>query len=267
MKLDKILVFINFIANKRQRGSQIVPEQFNALLDAYNSELFNEEWETVQLKAKAAGATVYDIVMNASPLHLFKKEYVFPSTSASGEVAFPSDLEFMFPSVKAKYNGSIRGIDEVSNEEMTALLGGMVGSVLEINPKLVRMANGIKVYPYNVGRDPDFITMTYLRRPATPYYDYCADNTKGISVYMPVGSQIRYSDADVPCLYLDDVLLADNVSHISYTPGGVPYDSVSVEIEWPERVQSKIIGRIMLAMGITMGSKELVDYGNMEAAK
>jgi len=193
-------------------------------------------------------------------MHLFKKEHTFAATTSTGEVTNPADFEYLF-SMKAKYKGMMRDIKESSNEEMTNILGSLVDTILEQNPRAVRLAVGYKIYPYDVGKAPDFVTMTYLRKPATPFFDWCIDNSRGIAVYMPVGSNIHLNDGLIPCLYVGGVEKLQNVSHPSYNNVGT-YNSLSVELEWPARVHHKIYNRILAAMGITMGDKVLADYGN-----
>jgi hypothetical protein len=256
MTHDKILGYINFVANKFQEGLVLTPEQYNILGNTYNQLLFQREYEMVEVFARQQGKEIYEVLHNSTSLRIFKGEEEI--TISNGEGDLPEDYVFCY-ALEAKYGDTIKMIDIVP-ERTFLIKRSDISSNIDYNPIATLGPTTLKVAP-----SPDSVTMIYLRKPADIIYDYCVIEDTDTVIYMPPGSVIDDDGSSSGGYELQDEngdLIMSGVVH--HTADEYPYDSQSVEFEWEDRMMTKIMGMILESMGVNLKDQFMFEFAKMQ---
>lgn len=285
MNLNDILLKLQFVTNKSHSGRRLVPEYYNVLLADASNQKFFMEWRLLTIAAKEAGGIVLESLIEDTPLNRYKKDTTLSPPDANGKVNLPTDFHHAF-GMFAKYESMVRKIDIVSEDEINMHLTSLAMPSLQYSPKAARYGTYIRVYPFNVGLDPNRIKLTYLSRPLVPYFDYCYRNAVAMPIYMPVGSYIKMGDDGITAnLYnTTDDIIARNVSHplfnntsitgeeemddtptdrgpIDPTGDTSRYTSRSVELDWNEEQHPAIVAIIMESLGVNLKDQQVKELG------
>lgn len=287
MNLNEILLKLQFVTNKSHSGRRLTPEYYNVLLADANNVKFYTEWRLLTMAAKEAGGIVLESMIEDTPLNRYKKDATLMAPDATGKVDLPVDFHHAF-GMFCKYENIIRKIDICSEAEINMHLTSLAMPSLLYAPKAVRYGTYLRVYPFNVGLEPNKIKLTYLARPAVPYYDYCFRNAVALPIYMPVGSYLAM-DADGIRANLYNVnngVIAYNVTHPLFnnitsgseesddTPADndrsadpnnptdtTRYTSRSVELDWNEEQIPAIIAIMLEPFGVNLRDQQVEGSG------
>ncbi len=259
MTIKGILDFVNYISNKEQMGQSLTPENFNVLLAGFNIKIFNDELTQVEVMAKTQGIPMYRALYAASSLRKFRTLTTL-QTDAQGIASLPTDYVH-FTKLLAQYNGAIRTIDVVSEEEMANKRSSMMETSLSIKPACTMYGTQVQFFPKDIGHSPNpNVELKYIKMPAIPNYDWCISNVTGSQVFMPVGSYVQTYGGATQNLYAanGDVLARDVELRVSL--GYLPYTSFTVELEWDEIFQWKLITLLLTAMGVNLKDEQIRSY-------
>ena len=257
MTLQEILNFVNYVANKEQQGLSLSPEQYNSLLIGFNVQLFQSEIDAVEVAAKQAGTPVYRLFSGVSSLRPFRK-FANLTTDVSGVAPLPTDYVH-YMSLTSLFNGTYRDIDVITEEDMANRRTSLMETPLSIKPACTMYGTSAKFYPSTVGHAPNgLVELSYIKKPSSPYYDYCVQKDTGVVVYMPVGSVLRYLGSAVWRLEeAGGTIIASNVYYYLANPNQV---SKTVELEWDERFHPVFIRLLLDAMGLNLDQEKLRTY-------
>ena len=251
MTLQTFLDYINFITNKDPIGETLTPEQYNTLLPVVNYKYYKrlyglpEDYQVGMPFSKIAWELTQNITDSLRTFKTLRDYKNNPlSVDSNGQASYPDDY-FHVSSMRYKKltNAGCSATERWSNVEVVFdnQLGGRLANSItnptKNNPICCFYNTYIQFYPI----DLQFVEFTYLRKPATPYYDYYIDTTTEEQVYLAPGTTSPATGADP-------------ASHVS----------TSVEFEWED---SDIIGlaQIMLEeLGINLRSEELQTFAMMQ---
>ena len=266
MTIKQILDFVNFIANKEQQGQTLRPIDFNNLLSGFNVKVFNDELMGVEVMAKAQGMPMYTALYNASSLKKFRK-FATLTTDALGITSLPNDYVH-YTSIVGKYNGAMRPIDVISEEEMVTRRISMTEIPLTLKPACTMYGTTVRFFPNDIGHGANQAAeLSYIKFPVTPNYDYCLSVDTGLEIFMPVGSFINAFNDGTQNLYLvDSTLVASNVE-LPIIQGYLPYTSQTVELEWEERFHMIFVKLLLDAIGVNLKDEQIRSYQQEAVAK
>jgi len=266
MTVKQILDFVNFIANKEQQGQTLRPADFNNLLSGFNVKVFNDELMGVEVMAKAQGMPMYTALYNASSLKKFRK-FGLLTTDALGVAILPNDYVH-YTSVVGKYNGAMRPIDVISEDEMVIRRTSMVEIPLTLKPACTLYGTTVRFFPNDMGHGVNqAVELSYIKMPVTPNYDYCISVDTGLEIFMPIGSYLNTNGLGQLVMYLPDgTVFATNVEH-DIAQGVQPYPSQTVELEWEERFHMIFVKLLLDAIGINLKDEQIRSYQREAATK
>jgi len=234
LNLVQIWNHINFLLRKEKEGKTLTPKQYNDLLTVVNFEVFQAMWVRYE----------NDITITDSLVRFIVDETLTTSVSQDyvESLNFPTDYYHL---ISLKTSGDIP-IDLCTELEWNELRDDPVIGATATSPR-ARMVydqgqKQIRVLPSSA---TDF-DITYMRRPATPYFDYCIDNTTDEILYMEVGWIITAGGA------LEDG--SSNVISAAVThpdSPSLPYTSVSIEFDYEpqdvDKAKNLILQKVSLS--------------------
>lgn len=258
MTLREILDFVNFNARKSQEGDTMNADEFNTLIATFNVQIFEDEFASVELQARAQGLSVYDLLYTNSALRPFRIKTNI--TTAFGLANLPADYSH-YITFLAKFGVQERIIEVVSEKVLNIKRTSLIESDPSISPVVAIYANQMQFLPKTIGASVP-IEMVYLKKPSTPFYDECFANDSNLRIYMPAGSYITAATfiSNIPNLYSSDgTLLQLGVNHSQWSDASIIeggpaqiYTSKTVELEWEERMHLIMIQHLLAVLGVSL---------------
>ncbi len=186
VNIEKVYSRVLLLANKDQRG-YITPEEFNSFAEQAQLEIFESYFLKKFQTDQAPGTTddYSDISMNVEEKITFFDNVTAISsrggstTTSANAYEYPSDF---YRLGVVSVNG--RMADEVSHKDLTYINLSPLTKPTETQPVFTRHEGGVVVYPTSYAGS---ISMVYVRRPNTPFWDHMDDPT-GQPVYNEAGS-------------------------------------------------------------------------------
>jgi hypothetical protein len=248
MLLDRLFNLLNFVIRESGSGNVVTPENLNDLLPMASDFILNDELKKL-VQDEMMG--ISNELLTTSPLRVFKTD--FSPTVNTLNPALPTDY-VRWAALGVSYGGSWRNIEVVDEREFNIRMSNVF-----YRPELKPFARLLNRNVYVIPGDITNVFITYIRKPKAPFYDWCIDNASYLNVYMPVGSYITRYNQPFNLYDANDVLLLSDV----LVRGGVPssiknYDSQTVEIEWPEEVDVRILGQILSKVGLNLSREDLI---------
>ena len=236
--------------------------QFNNVLSFVNMSLYQDLYSTSRTVAGQGGEKLSHILFQNNDLRNFVKNSLITNTTTTiggltiGRSPYPTDMEYPMMLWSAG-----RDVEIVSAYLLGRIRAGVVNRDFSEHPVAVETDGYFELYP----NDLTNLLLTYLKRPTTPYLDYCLDEND-VPVYMETGSYIVYNlSLGYYNLYNSDGTLAKaNVTH-DYFAGSSPsptviYTSKTVELEWAATKHTHIANMILERMGVNLRSQEVTTW-------
>jgi len=180
-------------------------------------------------------------------------------TFTTVSVSYPPDYRYWLSMIANNIPVTIKPYSEIGTYR-----GGIVNGNPDESPVAFEGPSGFEIIP----NDLDNISLTYLRNPAVPCYDYCISNDD-LPIFMPVGSYIRGSMVlyifilyDINGNVLAKDVMKEGLMHITDT-----YASKTVELDWTDTMHESIALSILEKMGVNMRSPEIVQFTQSKEAK
>ena len=259
MRLDKLLLFLQTIANKEQAGNTLSITQFNNQLEAVNLWLFKMEYDKISIEALQAQKPIYRALQTSSSLRPFKSKVSL--TLSGGEADLPSDYVH-YASLMGKKDGLTIRIDILSDDEMEERRTGIMNRPLSMYPAAQIIGSKLVFFPSTI----DDVELIYYRVPTTPYYDYAIDEDDNV-LYMSPADRVSYSaplDEWILESYINYPSVATTVRFtVTYPIGSstsVTVNSVTKELEWESYMHIQIAKIILQNMGINLRDQQLEAY-------
>lgn len=175
--INDLYNFYRYIVRK-SRGVYVTMPQFNANMDAAQTDAFTEYF-----KGYGANQEVHDA------LRVFKVYQPFTSTSA-GFVTYPDDYYHLLGNPFTVTGSTVNTVKAVNEDELSFALTSQLRSVTTVYPIMVDTSTGFSLYPQSQQTGAYF----YLRRPATP-----------VLAYTQVGRDVTYDSANSTQLEWEEI--------------------------------------------------------------
>lgn len=262
MTIIELFKFCQNIVNKDVHGMPFGIDQFNNVLSFVNLSLYQDAYATSKMVAEQNGEKLSHVLFQNNDLRNFIKNAIITNTTTTiggltiGRSPYPTDMEYAMMLWAAG-----KDVEIVSSYLLRRIRSSVINRDLSEHPYAVETDGYFELYP----NDLTNLLLTYLKRPTTPYLDYCLD-TNDVPVYMEVGSYIVYNlSLGYYNLYNSDGTLAkSNVTH-DYFTGSAPsptvtYTSLTVELEWADTKHTHLANMVLERMGINLRSADVTNW-------
>lgn len=229
MNNGRIWDIVHTILKKESRGNILKPARFSHLLEQCNLEYYNQQYE------KWAGSQL--IIDSLQPFIVLDEDVSF--TTGSATVAdLDEDYKHL---ISARHATSDAKVDIVSPNEWNEWIGDAVMKGTTDYPLMTFNDTSFKVYPTSITS----LTISYLRKPTTPIFDYYYDSQYTVQ-YLTEG-QSAYT------------LLTGEVGSGGET-AGTAVTSTSIDLEWNDFDVVNIISLILEKVAISLSAPEIAQY-------
>ncbi|GEM_PF-3810996 len=260
MTIKEIYQYCEDLANKDQKGNAFGPDQFNNTMNFVSLELFQGFFKMAQEVAVEKGVPLSEVIFSMNDLRTFiaivsiPSVNVFPidNTFVSVVAPYPANYRYWLSLMANNVPVEIRPYSEISNYR-----GGMLNVNPDEHPLAFEGGGGFEIIPNDLQK----ISMTYLRKPAVPFYDFCT-TSDDLKIFMPVGSKIRYlGPTDYFVLYdkNGDVICLDVYKEGIANPSDT-YLSRTVELDWTDTMHPDIAMSVLEKMGINLREPGIVQW-------
>lgn len=253
MTLDDIYRVVQYLGAKDINGEPFTIVQLNRLLPVVVYEMVSDEMTALLANKAGSGDTEIDATSLLNP---FKTTGTLATTTA-GIAPIPTDyvryLSFRIP-------GSFRDITPVSDQEYNRIQGGMLNRRVDVRPIVRPEGTNFKFCPFDIGN----VQMVYIRKPVTPYYDYCQDANlnpvfmPATSYLVPLGTvdtyQLVYDDPVTSMSTILNSLVTKSGADWSSSPS---YTSLTKELEFEGYVHIRVVSRLLLKCGLNLSEPEI----------
>jgi len=286
MNLERAYNLINYIISKENSGGAFPLNRYNDLLVLANYDHFNSELKKIDGINDLS--PIEDVVISITPLRPFVKTSVLTKNALTGFATLPTDyvrwmslsceyLSYLYTGGTNPVSSARRGVRNVKMLSFDNYIRSQsdVATRADINPFGAFANAGLFITPY----DAYNVVLWYLRKPVSPYFDYCQNPTTMLPIYMPAGSHVSFLNIapgddgggggdpidvpipEYPSLYdANNTLLVANVYKQQVVSPTSIYNSQTVELEWDENQHNMIIGRILSYVGINLSEPVITQY-------
>ncbi len=231
MTLEEIKISVEKLVNKDVSGYTLTPTVFNLWVEMVNNEIYQAEWNDILKVSAVENIPLRRLIETSSKLLPFKK------TATLSSLALEIDYQY-YTSAVALNGGFVRPLEILPDRDFDDLKINVLVDNLEEYPK-AKIENGVlSVIPSDI----TVVSMSYLAKPVTPFYDYCVDQYNNI-VYMPVGSRIITSPGTYDLVDSGGSVIKANVTHL--TTSSYPYTSLTIELEFGGLYHPEVIKGIV----------------------
>jgi hypothetical protein len=220
-------------------GNVVTPESFNLALDYSNVEKLNDFLEVLEQDQELVDDIRPFVVTlgdsSSSPVYLDDYGYC---NMPDDYVRYVHSSRMDFTNTDSGSNEVYRHIEMLTPKEFSYRLSTSLYSPTTSRPIITVQNDKFLVRPRGI----DAISLTYVRMPITPVYDYDIDDTTFLPVFLPTGE------------------LHGSIPNTTVRPGFTAGDpSLSVELEWPEDVHDDFINLMYKYFTIN-----LKDYNSLQ---
>lgn len=251
MDLGKLYEYFLYVLNEDSLGIPSSPRDFNSMIQIAAPNFTKDEYKTYVELLQANGIDAAVRYLNESPFarHITTKEYYLPEEEI--ELApIPEDL-YQVISGEARYNDVWRGCELFDNMSFDKIRHNMFGRNVKRKPIFTKKTDGFMFVPRNTRR----ARITYIKQVPKPVFDFCIGVDDMEVYYMFPGWFINISSESGQDFRYDlynenNDVIATNVTHSEISTENVPYNSKSVELDWDEDTQTKIIDKVISTGGV-----------------
>jgi hypothetical protein len=239
------------LSNKDSKGNGFTIEMLNNELPIVSLEKFQSYWKLAQNIAASEKKDLAEVIFDLQNLSSFVA--IENANDSKPEfIDYPADFRYSLSMVADNKPVDIRPYTEIGRFRRGFCSGNPDEKPLafEGDGKFEMIPNDLKN-----------IRLTYLRAPATPYYDFCL-SADDLEIFMPEGSYVKYSlnMLEIFILYdSDGVLIESNVFREDFDIL-VRYNSKTIELDWPDVVHPQIANSVLERLGVNLRSPEIVQW-------
>ena len=185
MTLEEIKNYVNEIVYKEQSGRTMTEEDFNLFIEVVNIELFNKQYDDYVKLSVDRNIKLSQVIKQSLELNEFKVKEEYLTGGGLGYKDLPTDFKYLLSAdcILSSVHKPVRITD--SGEMDDARYNLLVRSP-EDYPLCEVVGEDLYYLPYAI----DSISISYLKLPDIPFYDYCIKTSNNKVIYMPVGSYI-----------------------------------------------------------------------------
>jgi len=253
MTLETLYNLIGHYTSKHYSGQTLTPELLTTVLAKENTELFYGIFREIKISMEQGKKSLSEAVSQIGGLEPFLV-YVVDGAVSSGVLDLEDDYFYydVFYLQPLKSGGLSRPVEVVLEADAQRLKTSMLSRDLTERPiAVIDSKDTVKFTP----TVDSVCNYSYLREPATPFYDYCISVTTNVQVYMPVGSKVVSALAGYDLQDSVGNVLEYNVEHLTAT--AFPYTSQTVELEWKDTEIIRMLKSILLGEGISLRDSDL----------
>ena len=251
MTIDEGYRYCQDLSNKDSKGNGFSLQQFNNELKFVTTEKFQSYWKLAQNIAASQKKELAAVIFEMQDLSAFVKDAGVSFPAGTVFYTYPSDFRYTLGLILDDKPAEIRPYTQIGRFRR----GVLNGNPLE-TPLAFEGSGRFEFIPNNIVD----ITLTYLRIPATPYYDYCL-SSDDLEIFMPVGSYIDYV-----AVLGQYVLYTSSGSALEFNVTrddlhtALRYTSKTVELDWPDTVHAQIFNSIFEKLSVTMRNEHGMQF-------
>lgn len=244
MTLIELYNLTNFIIKDKSKGSTLTPGKFEDLFNRRQLDFFQEQYALFE-----ATTSITDILR------------IFKTIIDQDDVTVISDSYFALPSNYAHFStisyidsdGKYYPFDMVTKSQAIMRKSSTLTLPTTTYPICYEFNNNLYIEPYD--DTLDFI-FNYLRYPVDVALDYYID-TNGLLVYLEADEGKDWDTGDTE---------SDGTIHTAESfsvSASYQYASLTVEPEWEEKDQLKILEYILRDVGVSINEEGVYQYASI----
>lgn len=223
------------------------PKDYNEIAREVNISLLENEMES--LYAKYNGRQLTPAILSSKLLRglLIRQTGLAPTAGVLAISSLSSTYGY-WVSMTAVYNGQIREIKLISQEEFTMRNANLMMPSIKIMPVATIDEGNLRVFP----TDLTSITFSYIKIPANPVFDYYSDSNDRV-VYMAAGAT--------------GVSIPSGATYSDGTAGPTTKNSTSVEWAYDTTYHNRIYSEMLRALSNRLKDQNTAQYSEMKKNK
>lgn len=240
MTTAQILKYVNYICVKENSGSTLTPDQYNIVLLASNTNIFNRLVSEAELLAIQSKMPFSEKLFSMAHLREFQVSENITFTAGSFALSGLASTFAYWGSMVTLYNGAYRRIELLTDKDLAERRTNLAIKQLKDFPGAQVLGSTIKVYPSNIAT-AEFV---YMKVPTTPVYDY-------------------YIDADANLVYLTAgqvYTLQTGETGSAGQTAGQQVTSLTVELEWNPLYHVEFCNEVLQKISIQLKDEQIRQY-------
>lgn len=238
MTLSELYNLTNFIINKDNGGTTLTPENFEDLVNRRQLDYFQEEYMSYEVTTGITDALrTFKTIIDQDDVSVVSSSYF----------ALPSNYAHFGSMSYVNADGSYSPFDMVTKSQAIMRKASTLTTPSTTYPICYEFDNKLYLETYSAALS---FTMTYLRYPTDVVLDYYIDVNGGFQ-YLAASATHNWVAGEY-----------DSAGNLK-TGAESQYTSLTVELEWNEDDQFKILEYILRDVGISINEEGVYQYASI----
>jgi len=249
MDIGQLYDNLNVVLNRHSSGNSYSPKEFNTLVSVEILNFFNDQINKLRVAVSSEDEFRESILSSKILRKLIIKAAITPSTGVAAMTSLTGFSHWLSCMTTAVFNGRLQKVELVSYNEYEERQTNLLKPPIYYNPICVITTDtgvsNFNFYPTNIGE----ISLTYMKVPSTPKYDYYIDANRNI-VFFASGSR---------------TLSTGEVGSAGQISGSI--SSTTVELDFPEEYYSEFFDYLLSRLGIRAENGLIYQSAEYEKSK
>lgn len=237
---NDILNLINFSIRKDTKGQPLTLERFTLILDTKSLDYFEQLYDRYEQTAEMTDS-LKRFKVTTSGANLDFTDYT---------IDLPTDYAHKGFLYYKKDGTTVKPVDMLTDDQFMMRQDAAIEIPTSTYPIARMITDYIEYLPTDL--DQNNFTLSYLRYPTSPVYDYYID-ANGLSIYLEEGEGHNWSDGETDSAGVVHYESSGSVS-------GYEYTSLTEELDFNEEDKLKIAYKIMQALAVPINEATVYQY-------
>ena len=180
MTIDELYRFVQFEANKEQRGF-VKPSEFNLLAERAQLDVIRDRYGKIGISGSPSTPMIHSVSDDLAPV-IEKATITYDSGGTNDAFSYPNDyLYFMRMTIAGK------NVEIINHDQLGAKLSSVIAPPSANYPIAVMIDEGFEIYTSASEATSGTVVLTYIKKPSAPFWAYVISN--GTYIYSSTMSE------------------------------------------------------------------------------
>ena len=180
MTIDELYRFVQFEANKEQRGF-IKPSEFNLLAERAQLDVIRDRYGKIGISGTPSTPMTHSVMDDLAPV-IEKGTITYDSSGSNDAFSYPVDYLYFIRMTLAGKN-----VEIINHDQLGMRLKSVITAPSAEYPIAVMIDEGFEIYSSTSEDTSGTVVITYIKKPVSPFWSYVISN--GTYIYSATSNE------------------------------------------------------------------------------
>jgi len=169
MTIDELYKFVQFEANKEQRGF-IKPSEFNLLAERAQLDVIRDRYGKIGISGTPSTPMTHSVMDDLAPV-ITKQTITYDSSGDNDAFAYPATYLYFIRMTLAGKN-----VEIINHDQLGMRLKSVITTPNSEYPIAVMIDEGFEIYSSTSEDTSGTVVITFIKKPTAPFWAYVISN-------------------------------------------------------------------------------------------